>query len=120
MSELGFEGLTLVGDELHFDGELVAILTNNASATSRGRFTDLVIFGEPGEEDCGCPVRLHRKDCDLHKAEDGTAPDAKDPRVDPYDDALDDVVRAAGEYARGGLLRMTDLATVARKLKESE
>lgn len=34
-----------------------------------------------------------------------------------YDDALDDVFRAAKEFSRAGLLTLTDLATVVSRLK---
>lgn len=39
-------GLQIIGDEIHHDGELVAILTTNPSPTARDRFTDAL-------EDCG-------------------------------------------------------------------
>lgn len=39
-------GIRLIGDEIHFDGELVAILTTNPAPTLKGRFTDAL-------EECG-------------------------------------------------------------------
>lgn len=117
MSEDRFDQVQLIGDEIHFDGELVALLTDNASASHRGRFTDLVEYGEQAEDegDCDCPPRLHKTDCGSHKAEDGAPPTG-----DEYDQALDDLARVAKEYAKGGLLRMGDLATMITQLKKEE
>lgn len=107
-----WEHLCLVGDELFFNGELVAVLVNNLPATIIGRFTDMIDYGPEDEDDadCGCPPRLHKLECSHYKAEDG--------KSDEYDDALQDVERAAKEYARGGLLRMPDLATLIATLRE--
>jgi hypothetical protein len=105
MSELRLRDLRLVGDELHFDGVLVAMLTTTCSATELSRFTDLVEYGEPEEEDCDCPPRpprLHKRDCACYRAEDG------DPG--PTDaESCNDVMRRAKQLARGGLVRLVDL-----------
>lgn len=93
-----YADLQIIGDELYFDRELVAILTDNASATTRGRFEDLILYGEE-QEDEDKPVKAD---------------------VDDYDRALDDCVTAAKEYAKGGLLRLTDLAIIIRKLKDED
>lgn len=114
-----FEDVQLIGDELHLDGSLVAILVEGPGDAQRGRFEDLFRFGEDEADDCGCPVRLHHKECEYHKAEDGTPPSVGR-EGDGYDEALADVAVTAKEYAKGGLLRMSDLATIIRKLKEDE
>lgn len=40
--------IQVIGDEIHFEGELVAILTTNAAETHRGRFTDALDVCEEG------------------------------------------------------------------------
>jgi hypothetical protein len=105
MRELGFSDLQLVGEELYFDGTLVAMLTTTCSATERGRFTDLIEFGEPEEEDCNCPPRpprLHKRECACYRAEDG------DPGPTETE-ACNDVMQRARKLARGGLIRLVDL-----------
>lgn len=88
----------VIGDELHFDGELVAIMTTNAAPTHRDRFLEAL---DPEDEP------------ETTKAESGA-----DGKLSDYDQALSDVATAAKEYAKGGLLRMPDLATICAKLKE--
>ena len=110
--------LDVRGDELHFDGQVVALLVNGGREDSHmGTFLDWVRDNpdlEVGTPDkCECK---HKADCHMHRAEVGTAPDDDAPT--DYDTALDDVGKAAEEYAKGGLLRMSDLAIVLRKLKE--
>ena len=97
--------LRVVGDELHFDGELVAVLVTTCSATSMGRFTDLIEFPDGAEGDCGCPPRLHKKECDHHKAEDGEPEDPEYTKAEQHND----VMRRARELAHGGLVRLVDL-----------
>lgn len=96
--KLVYDQLDIVADELLFEGELVAILTTNACATTRGRFEDLIRDG------------IEQEDEDK----------ATDPDVDDYDRALDDLERAAKEFAKGGLLRMSDLATIIKRLKDED
>lgn len=106
-----FESLRLIGNELHFDGELVAILTTNAAASHRGRFEDMLVHGEEveGTEECKCPPRLHNEDCAYHKTEDGAPKDDKQ--------ILDELWSSATDSAKGGLLRMPDLANIVTRLK---
>lgn len=73
----------VIGDELHFDGELVAIMTTNAAPTHRDRFLDAL--------------------------DEGTT---------DHSDVLNQLEKKATESARGGLLRMTDLANIIARLKE--
>lgn len=89
-----FADIQVIGDELHFDRELVAIMTDNASATLRGRFVDLLNHGE-------------------EKAEDE--------KPEPSEDTvLDALWSKATDAAKGGLLRMGDLANIITRLKEAE
>lgn len=107
-----FDMVQLIGDELHFAGELVAILTTNAPATHRGRFEDLVRDGEEVMEPCKCPPRLHHTECRFHKAEDGSP--------DDEETVLDALWSKATDAAKGGLLRMPDLANIIARLKEDK
>lgn len=75
--------IQLIGDEIHFDGGLVAILTTNAAPSHLARFTDAL-------EEAG---------------DNGHA-------------VLGKLEKQAGESARGGLLRMSDLAKIITRLKE--
>lgn len=93
-----YDQLDIVADELLFEGELVAILTTNACPTTRGRFEDLI-----------------RDGLEVEGEDKATNPD-----VDDYDRALDDLGKAAKEFAKGGLLRMTDLATIIKRLKDED
>jgi hypothetical protein len=106
--KIGFDlsDLRLVGEELWFDGVLVAVLATTASATELGRFTDLVEFGEEPDEDCRCPPRLHEITCSSYKAEDGAPPT---PGLEPR------VLTIARRLARGGLVRVKDLERELRK-----
>lgn len=97
-----YDDLQVIGDELYFERELVAILTDNAPATLRGRFVDLLHDGEETSED------------ENDKAK------APAEGVDEYDQVLDDLERAAREYSKGGLLRMSDLPKIIARLKEAE
>lgn len=82
--------IKVIGDEIYFGGELVAVMTTNGAPSHVANFLE-ALEGAPSHE-CA------------------TVPD--------YDQALSDVATAATEYAKGGLLRMSDLATIRAKLKE--
>lgn len=89
-----YDDIQVIGDELHFDGMLVAILTDNASATTRGRFEDLIRYGEEREDE---------------------------DKPEPSDDTvLDQLWSDATDAAKGGLLRMADLANIVTRLKEAK
>lgn len=91
-----YEDIQVIGDELHFDGMLVAIMTDNAPPTHLGRFVDLLNHGE-------------------EKAE------AEDEKPAPSDDTvLDQLWSDATDAAKGGLLRMGDLANIVTRLKEAK
>lgn len=115
----------IVGDELHFQGYRVAILTTDAPPTVIGEFENQINNGTLFEADkyqcseCNAEGFIpHLHDCSLYEK-------PKKPNVVPtggdteYDCCLDDVQRVAKEYARGGLLKLTDLAKLCQTLKES-
>lgn len=88
-----YDQLDIVADELLFEGELVAILTTNACATTRGRFEDLI--------------------------RDGLEVEDEEKKPEPSDDTvLDALWSKATDSAKGGLLRMADLANIITRLKE--
>lgn len=88
-----YDDIQVIGDELHFDGMLVAILTDNAPPTHLGRFVDLIEHGEEKDED----------------------------KPEPSDDTvLDQLWSDATDSAKGGLLRMADLANIVARLKEAK
>lgn len=84
----------VIGDEIHADGELMAILTTNAAPSARGRFEDAIL-------DLEIPTG-----------------DAKDEEKTTDAHPLDALVERANESAKGGLLRMSDLSRIVRQLKE--
>lgn len=92
----------VIGDELHFDGYLIGMLAQAGipATVMDNAIEHLECATMPEEEDEPEPV----------------APTGSDPG--DYDQALDDLTRAAGEYAKGGLLRMSDLANIVAQLKE--
>lgn len=91
--------IQVIADEIHFEGELVAIVATSPSHSLMTRFLDHLDEAVVPEETA--------------KAGDGA-----DGKPTDYDQALDDVQRAAKEYAKGGLLRVADLATIITRLKE--
>lgn len=97
-----YDQLDLIGDELHFDGMLVAIMTDNVHATHRGRFEILIRHGEEEGSD---------------EDEDESSP-AVDPDVSVEERVLDALWSDATDKAKGGLLRMGDLANIIARLKE--
>lgn len=92
---MSYSMLQLIGDELFFDRQLVAMLTTGATPTVQQAFRDLIEFGEDPED----------------------VPIVKE-QADDYVQALEDLGIGAKEFAKGGLLRMTDLAIIIDRLKE--
>ena len=94
--------IQVVGDELHFEGYVVGMLAQaGVPATTMERLVDWL------------------NEADIHPPLDESEPEIVEvPCEGDYDQALDDLVRAAGEYAKGGLLRMSDLANIVTQLKE--
>lgn len=85
-------GLQIIGDEIHFEGEALAIMTTNGSASSRGRFCDLL------------------EECDEH-------PPAEQ-RAEEEASVLYEVEQFMEKAGKGGLLRVADLARLIARLKE--
>lgn len=114
----------IVADEIHFQGYRVAILTRDAPATVIEDFEDGIndgtLFNEDKYECSECNEKAeihHLQDCSQYKPSEQ---DDKDREEFAYDCCLDDVQGAAKEYARGGLLTLTDLAKLCKELKESK
>lgn len=116
----------LIDDELHYDGYLVGMLVSTGVPASvmgplRDGLEDGTLFDEEDTDVPKCPEcevePKHKKDCSHFEDKCG-----KTPRdlIEDYDCALDDVQRAAKEYARGGLLRLSDLAVICKQLLEEE
>lgn len=110
--------VSLIGDEIRVDGMLVALLVPTLPPASIiGDFLDFMAdpvtymedwFEQPVVEDLRKGFKKDRL-----PLFDGIPPDH-------YDDALDDVERAAKEFARGGLLSLSDLATVVSRLRRTQ
>lgn len=115
-----------VADEIHFQGYRVAILTTDAPATVIGNFEDHINAGTLFDADkyqcsqCNAEAIIpHLHDCPQYQPPKLGAGETRESIEDTaYDDALADVEQVAKEYARGGLLKLTDLAKLCKKLKE--
>lgn len=100
----------IIADEIHFMGYVVGILAQTGvPATVMGEFEHGMNNGTLFEDEpqlCDeCANEIERG---------GPA----EPDPDAYDDALTDIERTAKEYAKNGLLRLTDLATIIKQLRE--
>lgn len=93
---MSYSMLQLIGDDLFFERQLVAMLTTGATPTVQQGFRDLIEFGEDHED---------------------TTPDDT-PKRDDYVQALDDLWSGAVDSAKGGLLRMSELRNIIDRLKE--
>jgi hypothetical protein len=82
-----YSDLRIIGDELLCNGELVAILTTNLSFTERGRFEDLIEFGEEDNSE--------------------KKPEETKPEGGPGSETM--LLRTLRQKARGGLLRLADV-----------
>lgn len=119
-----------VADEIHFQGYRVAILCTDLPATVIGTFEDHINAGTLFDADkfqcseCNAEAIIpHLHDCKQYQPlEKGGKGGETREKVEEsaYDCALSDVERVAREYARGGLLKLTDLAKLIQTLKESE
>lgn len=117
-----------VADEIHFQGYRVAILTTDAPATVIGEFEGHINAGTLFEKDkfecseCNEKAEIrHLHDCSQYvpPSKQGRGETREKVEESAYDCCLDDVQRVAKEYARGGLLKLSDLAKLCKTLKES-
>lgn len=92
----------VIGDEIHFDGYVVGMLAQ---------------AGVPATVMADLEEWLNNATLDP-PADDAEPEPSSDPDPDAYDAALADVELAAKEYAKGGLLRLSDLAKIVAQLKE--
>jgi hypothetical protein len=101
----------LIGDELLYRGERVAVLVESGTtATTMGDFIDELIAGTLNEDErpdpCDC---AHLPGCPNYRAE------LAQKFVDQtYKDVLDNL----RPFARGGLVRFTDIERILEQLKE--
>ena len=118
-----------VADEIHYQGYRVAILTTDAPATVIGSFEDHINAGTLFDADkyqcsqCNAEAIIpHLHDCPQYvpPGKQGHGETREKVEDTAYDDALADVEQVAKEYARGGLLKLTDLAKLCKKLREEE
>lgn len=99
----------LIGDELYYRGERVAILVQSGvSATLMGDFTDELEAGILNEAPAPCDC-AHLPGCENYAAEKAQT------FVDQtYKDVLDNIK----PFAKGGLIRFADLERILEQLKE--
>lgn len=107
----------LIGDEIHFQGYRVAILVaSGVPATTMGDFTDALEAGLLNEDarpdPCNC---AHMKECPNYKAEDAANTD--DPT---YEAVMTDLMHNLKPFARGGLVKLTDVERIVNQLKEEK
>lgn len=114
-------GLHVIGDEIYFDGYLVALIAEGVPASAMETFRcDMArgLLADPDNPYCEtCEATLvHKTTCSAHdpdvelvKAEDA-------PHV--YDAALDDLLSGMKPFVKGGLVRYADLSRIAQQLKE--
>jgi hypothetical protein len=100
----------LIGDEVHYRGERVAILVASGVVPSTmADFTDELQEGLLNEDErpdpCDC---FHEPGCPNHRAE----------ITNPYDKGMDDLILNMKPFTRGGLIRLDDLKRIAEQLKE--
>lgn len=116
-----------VADEIHFMGYRVAILTADAPATVIGAFEDHINAGTLFENDkwqcseCNEKAEIrHLHDCKHYvpPAKDGAGETRDKVEAGAYETALQDVEEEARKLARGGLLKLTDLAKLLQQLKD--
>lgn len=107
----------LIGDELHYRGERVAILVQQGvSATTIGDFTDELAAGLLNEDErpepCDC---AHMKECPNYKAENASNTDNA-----TFEEVMRDLNHNLKPYARGGLLKFSDIENVVKQLIEEK
>jgi hypothetical protein len=93
--------LRRIGDELHYDGQLVAVLAVSGIAPSAlGAFTDALDAGFVDEE-----AKEELKE-ELETAS--------------YTAVMTDLMHNLKPFARGGLVKLTDVENIVNQLKEEK
>ena len=116
-------GLNIIGDEIYFDGYLVALIAEGVPATAMADFRDDVARGliadpdTPYCETCEAVV-IHEKKCSAHDEDAILANTEKFHAI--YDGALDALVSSMKPFAKGGLVRYADLSRIAQELKDED
>lgn len=91
----------LIGDAIYHQGELVALLVvTGASATVLGDFTDRLETGSLRDEEIEAAEA---------KMEEPT-----------YSEVMTDLAHNLKRYARGGLVKLTDVQNIVNQLKEEK
>lgn len=102
--------LEIIADEVHFMGYRVGLLAQTGvPATVMAELVDGINSATIFEDETKLCSECHKE---------VTGDYGGDPDPDAYDAALEDIERAAKEYAKNGLLRMTDLTTIINQLRE--
>lgn len=105
------------GDEIWYDGYRVGVLVQECTGTPATVLADFEMGLNNGtlfenskkSPDCCCDELIHpHHECPQFKAE----------LAKPYETAVEDIMEESTKIARGGLLRLTELAKVCKTLKE--
>lgn len=116
----------VIGDEIHFDGYLVAILVATGIPAStlaefeHGMNSGELFDGESCHECDGERDYVHKKTCSHYESPEGCGGPAPTEEESEYDCAMDDLVRSIKPFNKGGLVRYEDLERVIAQLKEEK
>jgi hypothetical protein len=106
--------LKRIGDELHFRGELVAILAQSGTtATTMGEFTDMLEgLSDDMPAPCDC---AHMQECTNYKAENSSNTNNA-----TFEEVMRDLTHNLTPHARGGLLTFEVIQQVVKQLIEEK
>lgn len=107
----------LIGDELRFQGYRVALLVESGiPASTMEDFVDNLRNGLLNQDErpdpCNC---AHMQACPNYKAEDASNTDDS-----PYDAVMTDLMHNLKPFARGGLVKLSDVKRIVTQLKEEK
>ncbi len=98
----GYDEIMVIGDEIHFKGELVAIIATTATPTVAQQFADLMEYGHDGKDD---------------EDEQGSS-EVKLPEGLPQ--FVENLRKLVFANARGGLLYLRDFDKLVARAKERQ
>lgn len=116
-------GLNIIGDEIYFNGYLVALIAEGVPASAMETFRCDMARGliadtdNPLCETCEATL-VHEKKCQAHDEDAVLANPEKFHAI--YDGALDALVSGMKPFAKGGLVRYADLSRIAQELKDED
>lgn len=97
--------IQVIGDEIHADGYLVARLSaSGVPATVLGKFEHLLQGATLGEQPEACDG-------------DSDTPESVDFAIDS---SLDELLKRANAFAKGGLLTLGELGKLVQQMKDKE